>query len=126
MEDSNRARQLRNNPTDAECALWQALSACKVGGARFNRQVRVPPFICDFVARRPRLIVEVDGGQHAMHALEDARRTRFLETKGYHVLRFWNHDVLTNLEGVVAEIERVLAERPSPNPSRKREGSKES
>jgi len=129
---------MRNNPTDAELALWQALSARKVAGVRFNRQVKVPPYVCDFVARRLKLVVEVDGGQHAVNAAEDARRTRYLEAKGYRVLRFWNNDVLANLDGVVAEIERVLATMaavqpsgravssdalPSPDPSRKREGS---
>ncbi len=92
---------------------------------RFNRQVRIKPFICDLVARTPKLIIEFDGGQHAAEADADARRTRYLEAKGYRVIRFWNHEVLGNLEGVVAEIERVLAELPSPGPSRKREGSEE-
>ncbi|MES2444084.1 MAG: DUF559 domain-containing protein [Pseudomonadota bacterium] len=126
MEPGTHARHMRNNPTDAEAMLWQALSARRLAGARFNRQVRIKPanFICDFVARTPKLIVEVDGGQHAIDAEQDARRTRYLEAKGYRVIRFWNNDVLGNLEGVVAEIERVLAELPSPNPSRKREGSK--
>ncbi|MDT8758064.1 DUF559 domain-containing protein [Sphingomonas psychrotolerans] len=122
MEDANRARELRNNPTDVEQRLWQVLSARKVGGVRFNRQVRVKPYICDFVARTPRLIIEVDGGQHA-DSEADMARTRYLESKGYRVLRFWNNDVLGNLEGVAAEIERVLAALPSPNPSRKRKGS---
>ena len=122
MEPTNRARELRNNPTDAEAKLWQALSARKLSGARFNRQVKIKPFICDFVARTPKLVVEIDGGQHALSPGEDASRTRYLEGKGYRVIRFWNNDVLGNLEGVVAEIERVLAERPSPSPSREREG----
>jgi len=123
MEPINRARALRNNPTDAEAKLWQALSARKVATTRFNRQVEIEPFICDFVARTPKLIVEIDGGQHAMETGQDASRTRYLESKGYRVIRFWNNDVLGNLEGVVAEIERVIAELPSPNPSRKREGN---
>lgn len=118
MEDSNRAREMRNNPTQAEQRLWEALSARGVAGVRFNRQVRIKPYFCDFVARMPRLIIEVDGGQHADSAY-DAQRTQYLEAKGYRVLRFWNNDVLGNLEGVVAEIERVLASLPS----RKRKGS---
>jgi len=123
MEDGTRARHLRNNPTEAETRLWQALSARKIAGTRFNRQVRIEPFICDFVARTPKLIIEVDGGQHAIHAEEDARRTQYLEARGYRVLRFWNHDVLANLDGVIAEIERVLGDSHSPTPSRKREGN---
>ena len=122
MEDANRARKLRNNPTLAEQRLWEALSARGVADVRFNRQVRIRPFICDFVARSRKLVIEVDGGQHA-DSLSDAARTRHLESKGYRVLRFWNNDVLGNLEGVVAEIERVLASLPSPGPSRKRKGS---
>jgi len=126
MEPGNHARDMRNNPADAEAALWRVLSARKVGGVRFNRQVRIKPspYICDLVARTPRLVVEIDGGSHALQVDEDATRTRYLESKGYRVIRFWNSDVLGNLEGVVAEIERVLAALPSPNPSRKREGDK--
>ncbi|MBN8819880.1 MAG: DUF559 domain-containing protein [Sphingomonas sp.] len=109
------ARDLRNNATDAERKLWQALSARKVGGTRFNRQVCIGPYICDFVARAPRLIIEVDGGQHADHA-RDAERTQFLLGQGYQVVRFWNHDVLDNIDGVVADIERVLSALPQPLP----------
>ncbi|MBA4761144.1 endonuclease domain-containing protein [Sphingomonas sp.] len=116
-----RARALRNNPTEAEKRLWAALSARKTAGVRFNRQVQIGPFFCDFVARSIKLVIEVDGGQHGDPA--DAARTRFLEARGYRVIRFWNNDVLGNLGGVVAEIERVLADRPSPSPSRKREGN---
>ncbi len=89
---------------------------------RFNRQVPVGPFICDFASRGARLVIEVDGGQHDWHSDDDARRTRFIENQGFRVIRFWNNDVLERMEGVVAEIARVLAERPSPNPSRKRKG----
>jgi very-short-patch-repair endonuclease len=123
MEPTNRARQLRNNPTDAEAKLWQALSARKLSGARFNRQVKIKPFVCDFVARTPKLIIEIDGGQHAVQIEEDTSRTRYLKGKGYRVIRFWNNEVLENLDGVVAEIERVLAALPSPNPSREQEGN---
>jgi len=122
MEDASRAREMRNNPTLAEQRLWEALSARKVGGVRFNRQVRIKPYICDLVARTPKLAIEVDGGQHCESAADTAR-THYLESKGYRVLRFWNNDVLGNLEGVVAEIERALRDMPSPNPSRKREGN---
>ncbi len=115
-----RARSLRNNPTKAEKYLWAALSARKTSGVRFNRQVQIGPYFCDFVARSIKLVIEVDGGQHDDTA--DMERTRFLEALGYRVIRFWNNDVLGNLDGVVAEIERVLGDRPSPNPSRKREG----
>ncbi len=110
------ARDLRNNATAAEQHLWRALSNRKVGGIRFNRQVCIGSFICDFVARTPRLIVEVDGGQHDRDRTRDDARTRWLEGQGYTVLRFWNHDVLTNLDGVVRKIEVALAALPRPLP----------
>jgi len=69
------------------------------------------------------LVIEVDGGQHGWQSDQDATRSRHLQSQGFRVIRFWNNDVLERIEGVVAEIERVLADRPSPNPSRKREGN---
>ncbi len=118
-----RSRELRNNPTEAELALWPHLSARKCAGTRFNRQFPIGPFVCDFAARTPRLVIELDGGQHDWQAERDSARTRHLEARGYRVIRFWNNDVLSNVESVVAEIERVLVDTPSPNPSRKREGN---
>jgi very-short-patch-repair endonuclease len=117
-----RSRELRANPTEAERVLWRRLSARQVAGTRFNRQFPIGPFICDFVARSARLVIEVDGGQHAQAAEADARRTAYIEAQGYRVFRFWNNDVLENTDGVVEAIARVLADIPSPNPSRKREG----
>lgn len=118
-----RSRALRHNPTEAEVRLWRRLSARQVAGTRFNRQFPIGPFICDFVSRGAKLIIEVDGGQHADQAEADAARTAFLETRGYRVLRFWNNEVLQNTDGVVQAIERVLLNSPSPDPSREREGS---
>ncbi|CCW19355.1 protein of unknown function DUF559 [Sphingobium indicum BiD32] len=115
-----RARDLRNNATDAERVLWQAINARKVSGIRFNRQVPIGPFICDFVARSIGLVIEVDGGQH--EDAVDAARTRYIEAQGFRVIRFWNNDVLGNLDGVIKDIMRVVADMPSPDPSRKREG----
>ncbi|MDO7842643.1 endonuclease domain-containing protein [Sphingomonas immobilis] len=123
MEQRTAARALRANPTEAEKCLWRAISARKVAGVRFNRQVPIGPFICDFVSRSGGLVIEVDGGQHALAVSDDAARTAFIESQGFRVMRFWNNDILHNTEGVVAEIERVLATLPSPNPSREREGS---
>ena len=112
---TTRCRELRNNPTDAEKKLWFALRNRQLLGVRFNRQVPIGHYICDFVARSARLVVEADGGQHA-NSPGDASRTRFLENRGYRVLRFWNNDVLGNIDGVVNEIERVLRDMPSPTP----------
>ena len=78
-----RARELRNNATDAERKLWPYLSARKLRGVRFNRQYSVGQFICDFVSREKRLVIELDGGQHAIDLEYDARRTRFLNAQGY-------------------------------------------
>ncbi len=113
-----RSRKLRNNPTKAEQKLWAVIRNRQISGIRFNRQVPIGPFICDFVARNAKLIIEVDGGQHAIDAASDEARSRFLTNEGYQVLRFWNNDVLSNIEGVVTIIETELADRPSPNPSR--------
>jgi very-short-patch-repair endonuclease len=117
-----RSRELRLNPTEPETRLWAAISARKVSGIRFNRQFPIGPFICDFVSRSAKLVIEVDGDTHAHSAEYDRTRTSFLEDEGYRVLRFWNNDVMENLEGVVKRIEQELGNRPSPNPSRTREG----
>ncbi|MEP7222107.1 MAG: DUF559 domain-containing protein [Novosphingobium sp.] len=117
-----RSRELRLNATEPERCLWQAISARKVAGVRFNRQYPVGQYICDFVSRTALLIIEVDGESHTHAIGYDQARTRFLEAQGFRVLRFWNNDVMENLEGVVKQIELALADRPSPNPSRKREG----
>ena len=109
-----RSRDLRNNLTDAERKLWRVIRNRQLNGIRFNRQVPIGPFICDFVARTEKLIIEVDGGQHAIEATADARRARFLEDRGYLVIRFWNNEVLENIEGVVEAILQALADRPSP------------
>ncbi|GGB98714.1 hypothetical protein GCM10011494_16490 [Novosphingobium endophyticum] len=118
-----RSRELRCNATEAERKLWQAISARKLAGVRFNRQFPVGRYICDFVSREYRLAIEIDGGQHALAKGYDERRTRFLEAQGYTVIRFWNGEVMDNLDGVLTRIEQTLSDMPSPGPSRRREGS---
>jgi very-short-patch-repair endonuclease len=113
---------LRLNPTEPEKRLWHAISARKVAGVRFNRQFPVGPYICDFASRSARLIIELDGDTHAHSVEYDQARSRFLESQGYRVIRFWNNEVMENLDGVVQRIELALGERPSPDPSRTREG----
>jgi very-short-patch-repair endonuclease len=105
---TERSRELRRNSTDAERALWNRLRAKQLG-FRFNRQYPIGPFIADFAARAKGLVIELDGGQHAHASSYDQDRTRYIEERGYRVLRFWNIDVLTNLDGVIMEIEPVLA-----------------
>jgi len=112
---TQRAQELRANATDAERLLWVYLSARKVAGVGFNRQVPIGPFICDFVSRSAKLIVEVDGGQHDSNAAADDVRTGYLEAQGFRVIRFWNNQVLEQIEGVVGEIERALADMLSPD-----------
>jgi very-short-patch-repair endonuclease len=118
-----RSRQLRQNATEAERKLWPQLNARKMCGVRFNRQFPVGQFICDFVSRERQLVIEIDGGQHASTKDYDLRRTKFLEAQGYKVIRFWNNEVLDNLEGVLKVIEQTIVNMPSPDPSRRREGS---
>ncbi len=126
MEQRTYARTLRVNATEAGVRLWRAMSGRKSDGVRFNRQVPIGPFICDFVARSLKLVIEVDGASHEIAREQDEGRTRYLQSEGYQVIRFWNNDVLGNLDGVVAHIRHakaLSASGPSPSPSRKREGS---
>jgi very-short-patch-repair endonuclease len=107
------ARQMRAEPTDAERVLWQRLRHdIALTGSHFRRQVLIGSFIVDFASREAKLVIEVDGGQHDWQQASDARRTRYIEAAGYRVLRFWNHDVLGNLEGVLSEIQSVLPPTP--------------
>jgi len=109
------ARQLRVTATDAEARLWLHLRNRMLGGFKFRRQFPVGPYIADFVCIDRKLIVELDGGQHADNPA-DERRTRFLELRGYRVIRFWNPDVLSNTDGV---LEMILLElQKAPHPSR--------
>ena len=98
------ARELRNNPTDAERHFWHELKRRRIAGVKFRRQQPIGPFIVDFVCFERRLIVEVDGGQHAEQRQQDEQRTRWLEAQGYRVMRFWNNDVLANTEAVAQAV----------------------
>ena len=111
------ARQMRAEPTDAERVLWQRLRHdIALAGSHFRRQALVGPFIVDFASRKAKLVIELDGGQHDWQQASDALRTQRIEATGYRVLRFWNHDVLGNLEGVLSEIQRALPPTPDPSP----------
>jgi very-short-patch-repair endonuclease len=104
---SERARQLRQDATDAERRLWSALRDRRLSGYRFRRQYPIGLFIVDFACTRHRLIVEADGGQHA-DSDADRHRTACLEREGWRVLRFWNNDILANTNGVIEVILREL------------------
>jgi very-short-patch-repair endonuclease len=109
------ARQMRAEPTDAERVLWQRLRHdIALAGSHFRRQALVGPFIVDFASRKAKLVIELDGGQHDWQQASDALRTQRIEAAGYRVLRFWNHDVFGNLEGVLSEIQRALPPTPDP------------
>jgi len=109
-------RALRRDMSDAERLLWQHLRRRQVAGQRFRRQHPVGTFIVDFACLEAALIVEVDGGQHADQKEYDTARTAWLERQGFRVVRFWNSEVLTNLEGVREVIERELLSRSRPPP----------
>jgi very-short-patch-repair endonuclease len=113
-----RARTLRNQSTDAEQRLWYALRLLKPHGMHFRRQAPLGPYFPDFVCHRSKLVVELDGSQHADDDVVqyDARRTAFLNSRGYTVLRFWNSDVLENHDGVV-EIILATAKKPPTRPA---------
>ena len=99
---TNLARDLRQQMTDAERFLWSRLRR-RFLGAKFRRQVPLGPYIVDFACMRSKLVIEVDGGQH-LENLADAARDRWLAENGFRVLRFWNHEVLQNLDGVLERI----------------------
>ena len=101
------ARKLRVNQTDAETVLWNRIRNRQIDGHKFARQVPILGYICDFVCREKLLIVEVDGGQHSESAADEIRDRRLAED-GYRVLRFWNNDVLGNVEGVLVTIQAEL------------------
>jgi very-short-patch-repair endonuclease len=117
------ARALRKNSTDVERMLWSELRDHRLNGARFKRQVPIGNYIADFVCHAARLVIELDGGQHFSDdgARTDAARTAVIESKGFRVLRFSNHDVMTNRTGVLETIVAALASAPTPTLPRKRE-----
>ena len=105
----NRARELRKDMTPAERRLWTILQRRQLEGFHFRRQCPIGPYIADFACLEAKLLIEVDGGQH-MDAVTDVRRDTFLSREGFRVLRFWNNEVMTNLEGVRALIVSRLAD----------------
>ena len=118
---TDRARALRNNATPQERTMWRLLSQYR---PRFTRQLSIDPYTADLACRQAKLVVEIDGSQHAQSPRDDAR-TRFLESEGWTVIRFWNSEVNTNPEGVAEAILAKATEclngiTPQPKPPRKR------
>jgi very-short-patch-repair endonuclease len=104
-----RSLQLRKNPTDAEKLFWQKIRSRQIGACKFRRQCPVGPYILDFVCFDPKVVIELDGGQHN-GSVKDKERDADLYKRGFKVLRFWNNDVLKNVEGVLQSVERELAQ----------------
>ncbi len=103
-----RARSLRSNQTEAEQRLWYHLRARRFFGLKFKRQKPVGNYIVDFVCFSPKLIVEIDGGQHVERVEYDNRRDRWLCNEGFMVLRFWNNQVLGDTEAVLESIRETV------------------
>lgn len=101
------AARLRRERTDAEDAFWQAVRNRQIDDYKFRFQHSLGPYVADFACLEGMLIVEIDGGQHSEEA--DAKRTAYIEALGFRVVRFWNNDVLTNLEGVITVVQAALA-----------------
>jgi very-short-patch-repair endonuclease len=101
---TSRARQLRAKQTDVERQLWFLLRDRRLNGAKFRRQVPIGSYIVDFVCQEAKLIVELDGSQHADQVAYDTARSDWLSAHGYRVLRFWNNDLTENEEGVLTAI----------------------
>jgi very-short-patch-repair endonuclease len=105
------ARRLRRRQTETERKFWLLLRDRRLQGWKFRRQVPIGLYIADFCCPEAKLIVELDGGQHALQAETDLQRTAWLETQGYRVVRYWNNETLTNGEGVLMDLLRHLEQR---------------
>jgi very-short-patch-repair endonuclease len=109
---TERARSLRRSSTDAERKLWYRLRSRQILDLKFIRQEPIGPYLVDFICREQRLIVEVDGSQHA-DSKSDKVRDQWLKDRNYCVLRFWNNDVMNNIDGVLEAIALVASSKPS-------------
>jgi len=117
MDQREFAKNLRRSQTDAELKLWSLLRSRSLAGYKFRRQQRMGPYVTDFCCFRPRLIVELDGSQHMEQVGYDQRRTDFLKSEGFHVMRFWDNQVLNETDSVLEVILKALTAAPSPLPS---------
>ena len=115
MELKNFARTLRRNQTDAEKRLWRYLRLREMGGCKFRRQHPIGHYVVDFCCVGRKLVIEVDGGQHAEAKWKDDRRTAFLRSRGFGVVRFWDNEVLKNTVGVLERIREALINNPHPS-----------
>ncbi len=117
------ARRLRKNQTEAEKLLWSKIRKRQLMGLKFQRQFELGTYIVDFVCRDLKIILELDGGQHNLNQEYDQKRTEYLERLGYKVLRYWNNDVMENIDGILEDI--VSQTHSHPSLLSEREGVKE-
>jgi very-short-patch-repair endonuclease len=112
---SGLARRLRRDSTSAELRLWSRLRSRLIDGRKFVRQQPIGPYVADFVCREKRLVIEVNGGQHADN-VRDRMRDQWMREHSYRVLRFWNNDIMSNMDGVLETIAIALQEDVPPHP----------
>ena len=118
---TQRAKELRVNLTEAEKKVWNHLRSKQLEGLKFRRQQLIGKYIVYFVCFEKKIIVEIDGGQHADSDI-DVARDNWFQSQGFQVLRFWNNHVFENLNGVIEKIRQILSLSPSPNPSHRGRG----
>ena len=111
----SRRKELRNNATPQEVVLWKHLKGSQLG-FKFRRQHSIHFYIVDFCCPERKIIIEIDGSQHATNKEYDLERTRYLEAFGYKVIRFWNNEINANLEEVLMEIQNILKTTPQSPP----------
>jgi very-short-patch-repair endonuclease len=113
-----KARHLRRDMTEPERRLWWNLRRIRSGGSHFRRQAPVGPYFADFACHQIRLAIEIDGGTHAStaSAIRDESRSSYFRSHGYRVLRFWNYDVMSDIESVMTVIQLTIGEQVEMNP----------
>jgi very-short-patch-repair endonuclease len=111
---SNFAKILRKRPTDAEKLLWKHLRGKQLENYKFRRQQPIDNYIVDFVCFEKRIVIEVDGGHHSIEIKKDNERNCYLRKQGFKILRFWNNEVMRNINGVMEVIQETLISSPSP------------
>jgi very-short-patch-repair endonuclease len=123
---TERAKAMRKEMPEPEMRMWLALRAERFEAVKFRRQKVIGEYIADFAANNPKLVIELDGDSHAGREEYDARRTRYLEAKGYAVIRFTNNEVMTNMDGVLMRLSEVIAQlrASSPLPTLSPEGER--
>ena len=104
------AKQMRSNMTDAESKLWYYLRAKRFYGLKFKRQVLIGEYIVDFLSKEKNIVIELDGGQHNEddNIVKDNERTKYLESQGYIVIRYWNNDIMQNIDAVLSDLKDRL------------------